>query len=194
MVILSRRLGPKHAIIVLPPSLPAKIGQSAPKDVNKNGRANGRQAWAGESGIESVKRILIPVTPDGEMMKRATILLACLAGVTVFTVLACGRAADPGSSADPRSQQRTQSEHDGSLAAHQEQSKQYFERALTESGTDLETRVGEYLSVLELDGQRLQAMPIDQAYTLVHDKAMRFSDARIRRQMLLALFGETEDR
>ena len=128
------------------------------------------------------------------MMRRATILLACLAGVAVFTVLACGPAADPGSGGDPRSQQRTQSEHDGSLAAHREQSKQYFQRVLTESGTDLETRVGEYLSVLELDGQQLQAMPIDQAYTLAHDKAMHFADARIRRQMLLALFDETEDR
>ncbi len=127
-------------------------------------------------------------------MKRATILLACLAGVAVFTVLACGPAAAPGSRADPRSQQRTQSEHDALLAAHRQQSKQYFQRVLTESGTDLETRVGEYLSVLELDGQQLQAMPIDQSYTLVHDKATRFADARIRRQMLLALFGETEDR
>ena len=127
-------------------------------------------------------------------MKPARILLACLVGVAVFTVLACGRSANPGSGADPRSQQRTQSGHDPLSPAQREQSEQYFQRVLSESGTDLETRVGEYLSVLELDGKQLQAMPIDQAYTRVHDAAMRFADERIRRQMLLSLFDEKEDR
>ena len=129
-----------------------------------------------------------------QMMKRVPILLACLVGVAVFTVLACGRAANPDSNADLRSQQRTQSEHDPLPAAQREQSERYFQRVLIESGTDLETRVGEYLSVLELDGKQLQAMPIDQSYKLAHDAAMRFADERIRRQMLLSLFDEKEDR
>ncbi len=123
-------------------------------------------------------------------MKRAPILLACLAGVAVFTLLACGRAANPDSSADPRSQQPTQSGSDASLAAQREQSERYFERVLEESGTDLETRVGEYLNVLELDARQLQAMPIDQAYRRAHDAAMRFPDEDVRRQMLLSLFDE----
>ena len=127
-------------------------------------------------------------------MKPAPILLACLVGVATFLVPACGPAADRSSSADARSQQRTESGHDASLAAQREHSQQYFERVLGESGTDLETRVGEYLSVLELDGKQLQAMPIDQAYTRVHDAVMRFADERIRRQMLLSLFDEKEDR
>jgi hypothetical protein len=122
-------------------------------------------------------------------MKHRPILLACLGGTAVFTVLACGPAAGPGSSADPRAQPRTQSERDA-LAAHRE----YFQRELIEDGHDSETRVGEYLTVLELDWQQLQAMPIDQAYTLTHDAVMRFADERTRRQMLLSLFNETEDR
>ena len=123
-------------------------------------------------------------------MKRAPILLACLVGVAAFTVLACGRAANQGPGADPRSQQGTQSGRDASLAAQREQSEQYFERMLIESGTDLETRFGEYLSVLELDARELQALPADQAYRRAHDAATRFADERIRRQMLLALFDE----
>ena len=111
-------------------------------------------------------------------MKPAPILLACLAGVAIFTLPACGRAANPDSSADPRSQQQ------------REQAEQYFERVLEESGTDLETRVGEYLNVLELDVRQLQAMPIDQAYRRAHDAAMRFPDEDVRRQMLLSLFDE----
>jgi hypothetical protein len=124
------------------------------------------------------------------MMKRAPILLTCLVGTSVFTALACTPAAGPGSSADPQAQQRAQSERDASLAAHRD----YFQRALIDDGHDSETRVGEYLTVLELDWHQLQAMPIDQAYTLTHDAVMRFADERIRRQMLLSLFDETEDR
>ena len=124
------------------------------------------------------------------MMKEAPIALAYLVGTAVFTVVACGPAAGSGSSADPQAQQETQSKRDGSLAAHRE----HFQRELIESGHDSETRVGEYLTVLELDWRRLQAMPIDQAYTITHDAVMRFPDERVRRQMLLSLFDETEDR
>ena len=124
------------------------------------------------------------------MMKEAAIALAYLVGTAVFTVVACGPAAGSGSSADPQAQQQTQSKPDRSLAAHRE----HFQRELIESGHDSETRVGEYLTVLELDWRRLQAMPIDQAYTITHDAVMRFPDERVRRQMLLSLFDETEDR
>ena len=124
------------------------------------------------------------------MMKEAPIALAYLVGTAVFTVVACGPAAGSGSSADPQAQQQTQSKPDRSLAVHRE----HFQRELIESGHDSETRVGEYLTVLELDWRRLQAMPIDQAYTITHDAVMRFPDERVRRQMLLSLFDETEDR
>jgi len=124
------------------------------------------------------------------MTKEAPIALAYLVGTAVFTVVACGPAAGSGSSADPQAQQQTQSTPDRSLAAHRE----HFQRELIESGHDSETRVGEYLTVLELDWRRLQAMPIDQAYTITHDAVMRFPDERVRRQMLLSLFDETEDR
>ena len=124
------------------------------------------------------------------MMKEAPIALAYLVGTAVFTMMACGPAAGAGSSADPRAQQQTQSERDGSLAAHRE----HFQRELIESGHDSETRVGEYLTVLELDWRQLQTMPIDQAYTRTHDAVMRFPDERVRRQMLLSLFDEKEDR
>jgi hypothetical protein len=124
------------------------------------------------------------------MMKPAPIVLACLVGTAVFAVAGCGPAAGSGSSADPREKQQTQSEHDKSLAAHRE----HFQRELIDSGHDSETRIGEFLTVLELDWRRLQAMPIDQAYTITHDAVMRFPDERVRRQMLLSLFNETEDR
>jgi len=124
------------------------------------------------------------------MMKEAPIVLAYLVGTAVFTVVACGPAAGSGSSADPPAQQQTQSKRDASLAEHRE----HFQRELIESGHDSETRVGEYLTVLELDWRRLQAMPIDQAYTITHDAVMRFPDERVRRQMLLSLFDEKEDR
>ena len=151
-----------------------------------------RQCVHPRSGIESVRRISISV--HGEMMKRAPILLACLVGIAVFPVVACGPAADRGSSGDPASRQRTESEHDPLPAAQREQSEQYFQRVLSESGTDLETRVGEYLNVLDLDAKQLQAMPVDQAYKVAHDAAARFTDERIRRQMLLSLFDEREGR
>jgi hypothetical protein len=124
------------------------------------------------------------------MMKQAPIVLACFLGTAVFTVAGCGPAAGSGSSADPRAQQQTQSERDGSLAAHRE----HFQRELIDSGHDSETRIGEFLTVLELDWRKLQAMPIDEAYTITHDAVMRFPDERVRRQMLLSLFNETEDR
>jgi hypothetical protein len=124
------------------------------------------------------------------MIKKAPVALAYLVGTAVFTVVACGPAAGSGSSAAPQAQQQTQSKRDGSLAAHRE----HFQRELIDSGHDSETRVGEYLTVLELDWRRLQGMPIDQAYTITHDAVMRFPDERTRRQMLLSLFDETEDR
>lgn len=124
------------------------------------------------------------------MKKEAATVLVCLVGGAVFTVLACGPAASPGSSANPQAQQRTPSERETTLATHRE----YFQRELIESGHDSETRVGEYLTVLELDWRQLQTMPIDQAYTRTHDAVMRFPDERVRRQMLLSLFDEKEDR
>jgi hypothetical protein len=124
------------------------------------------------------------------MTKQAPIVLACFLGTAAFSVSACGPAAGSGSSADPRALPQTQSERDGSLAAHRE----HFQRELIDSGHDSETRIGEYLTVLELDWRKLQAMPIDEAYTITHEAVMRFPDERVRRQMLLSLFNEKENR
>ena len=123
------------------------------------------------------------------MMKHSPIVLACLLGTTVLTVTACGPAAAPaGSTGVPQAQQQTQSEGTEALAAHRE----FFQRELIDSGHDAETRVGEFLTVLGLDWQQLQAMPVGQAYTLTHDTVMRFPDERMRRQMLASLFNEKE--
>jgi len=122
-------------------------------------------------------------------MKHSPIVLACLLGTAVLTVPACGPAAVPaGSTGAPQAQQQTQSQGDEALAAHRE----FFQRELIESGHDAETRVGEFLTVLGLDWQQLQAMPVEQAYTLTHDTVMRFPDERMRRQMLASLFNEKD--
>ena len=121
------------------------------------------------------------------MMKRSPIVLACLLGTAVFTVPACGPAAGPaGSATGPQAQQRTQSDADGALADHRE----FFQRELIDSGHDAETRVGEFLTVLGLDWQQCQAMPVEQAYTLTHDAVMRFPDGRVRRQRLASWLSE----
>jgi hypothetical protein len=123
------------------------------------------------------------------MMKRSPIVLACLLGTAVLTVPACGPASGPaGSTGAPQAQQQTPSEGGEALAAHRE----FFQRELIDSGHDAETRVGEFLTVLGLDWQQLQAMPVEQAYTLTHDTVMRFPDERMRRQMLASLFNEKD--
>jgi hypothetical protein len=123
------------------------------------------------------------------MMKHSPIVLAWLLGTAVLTVPACGQASGPaGSTGVPQAQQQKQSEGDEALAAHRE----FFQRELIDSGHDAETRVGEFLTVLGLEWQQLQAMPVEQAYTLTHDTVMRFPDERMRRQMLASLFNEKE--
>ena len=122
-------------------------------------------------------------------MKHSPILLACLLGTAAVMLPACGSASGPaGSTAAPQAQQQTQSEGAEALAAHRE----FFQRELIDSGHDAETRVGEFLTVLGLDWQQLQTMPVEQAYTLTHDTVMRFPDERMRRQMLASLFNEKE--
>lgn len=70
---------------------------------------------------------------------------------------------------------------------------EFFQRMLIEQGDDLHSSFGADLSMLGLEGRKLQEMPIRQAYSSAHETALRVSNVRLRRRMLLDLFNETEE-
>jgi hypothetical protein len=125
-------------------------------------------------------------------MTRASILTACLVGL-VCAVSACGQAKGPESAASGAAAPPAAGKDDGTYASHTRETQEFFERGLANSAADGETRFGEYLTVLEINPQELQAAPVDQSFKSLHDAAMRYADARIRGQMMRAFFGETID-
>jgi hypothetical protein len=72
-------------------------------------------------------------------------------------------------------------------------STRHFQRLLIEFGNDILSEFGGDLASLGFKGRDLQALPIVEAYTLVHASAVRVGDTPMRRRMLLELFAETEE-
>ena len=70
--------------------------------------------------------------------------------------------------------------------------KRYFQRVLIESGDDASQPVGKDLTELGLNARQLQAMSIDDAYTLAHDAATKVEETATRQRYLLELFNESE--
>lgn len=77
-------------------------------------------------------------------------------------------------------------------AAEQDQSQRYFQRMLITFGNS-QSPFASDLGALGLNGRILQQMPIRDAYTAAHQKAVTISDTAMRRAFLLELFNETED-
>jgi len=121
------------------------------------------------------------------MMKRSMIVLGVLA---IGFVLGRLSAPSPTGASVPVVQTKIAPDQTVRPSA----STQYFQRMLIENGAEAGNTFGDNLASLGLNGRQLQAMPIDQAYTLAHNAALRLQDITTRRRYLLELFNETEDR
>jgi hypothetical protein len=77
-------------------------------------------------------------------------------------------------------------------AVRTDASKRYFQRMLIGVDDDSSHQFAADLAELALNKPQLQALPIDQAYTLAHDAAAKIEDTATRRRYLLELFNETE--
>jgi hypothetical protein len=81
---------------------------------------------------------------------------------------------------------------DSARGSVKDASRGYFQRMLITEGADPQSSFGADLSMLGLDGRKLQDMPVDAAYKAAHDAALLVEDLGTRRRLLLELFNDTE--
>jgi hypothetical protein len=127
-------------------------------------------------------------------MKRAVIVVGVLAvGFVLLRLMTSPSAPDPaGASGSAGGQTIVGTGLAAGAAVRADAWKQYFQRMLIQIGDDSSRQFAADLAELGLTGPQLQALPIDQAYTLAHDAAAKIEDTATRRRYLLELFNETE--